>query len=210
MIGDSNQTLYDQAKLEIELCPEYKYPISIVGHSFGGSVSIKLATILRDKILRMVLLEPNPFYLLNQHGRIGTYNECLELRNCIINFGSKGEWLKVAKKFADYFLSDHSSKEMPKKYRQTFIDQLPPNFHDWDPVLNEETTSNDLKFITAKKTLVVSGSNTMRIFRETAELISKVCPNWTFAELANVDHKVPLIHTSKINKVIEEFLDGNQ
>ena len=52
--GKSNQTLYDQAKLVIELCSEYKYPISIVGHSFGGSVGIKLAAILRDKILRMV------------------------------------------------------------------------------------------------------------------------------------------------------------
>ena len=38
---NSNQTLYDQAKLVIELSSEYKYPISIVGHSFGGSVVIK-------------------------------------------------------------------------------------------------------------------------------------------------------------------------
>ena len=45
--GNSNQTLYDQAKLVIELCSIYKYPISIVGHSFGGSVVIKLVAILR-------------------------------------------------------------------------------------------------------------------------------------------------------------------
>ena len=81
--GNSNQTLYDQTKLVIEFCSTYKYPISIVGHSFGGSVAIKLAVILKDKVSRMVLLEPNLFYLLNQHGRIGAYNECLELKNCI-------------------------------------------------------------------------------------------------------------------------------
>ena len=188
--GNSNQTLYDQAKLVIELCSEYKYPISIVGHSFGGSVGIKLATILRDKVLRMVLLEPNPFYLLNQHGRIGAYNECLELRNCIKTFGSKGEWVKVAEKFAYYFLADHSWEGMTEKHRQTFIDRLPPNFHEWDAVLNEETTSNDLQDIAAK-TLVVSGSNTRIIFREIAELLSKVCPNWTFAEFANVGQAAP-------------------
>ncbi len=74
--------------------------------------------------------------------------------------------------------------------------------------MNEETTSNDLKDIT-EKTLVVSGSNTRIIFREIAELLLKVCPNWSFAELANVGHAAPLTHTSKINKVIEEFLDGN-
>ena len=83
--GNSNQTLYDQAKLVIELCSAFKYPISIVGHSFGGSVGIKLAAILGDKVVRLVLLEPNPFYLLNQHGRIGAYKECLELRDFIKN-----------------------------------------------------------------------------------------------------------------------------
>ena len=73
----------------------------------------------------------------------------------------------------------------------------------------EETTSSDLKDISAK-TLVVSGSNTRRIFREIAELLSKACPNWTFAELANVGHAAPITHTAKINKIIEDFLDGNQ
>ena len=75
--------------------------------------------------------------------------------------------------------------------------------------MNEETTSRDLKNISAK-TLVVSGSNTRRIFREITELLSNVCPNWTFTELANVGHAAPITHTAKINKVIEEFLDGNQ
>ena len=206
--GNSNQTLYDQAKLVIELCSTFTYPISIVGHSFGGSVGIKLATILKDKVVRMVLLEPNPFYLLNQHGRIGAYNESLELRNCIKRFGSKGEWGKVAEKFADYFLADHSWEGMPEKHRQTFIDRLLPNFHEWDAVMNEETTSNELKDISAK-TLIVSGSNTRRIFREIVELLSKVCPNWTFTELAKVGHAAPITHTAKINKVIEEFLDCN-
>ena len=185
--GKSNQTLYDQAKLVIELCSIYKYPISIVGHSFGGSVGIKLAAILRDKVVRMVLLEPNPFYLLNQHGRIGAYNKCLELKNCIKKFGSKGEWVKVAEKFADYFLADHSWERMPENLRKTFIDRLTPNFHEWDAVLNEETTSNDLKDISAK-TMVVSGSYTRIIFSEIAELLSKVCPNWTFAEIAKIGH----------------------
>jgi len=98
---------------------------------------------------------------------------------------------------------------MPKKHRQTFIDQLTPNFHEWDAVLNEETTSNDLKDILAK-TLVVSGSNTIRICREIAELISKVISNWIFVELAKVGHAAPITHTAKIYKFIEEFLDGNQ
>ena len=206
---NSNQTLYDQAKLVIELCSSFTYPISIVGHSFGGSVGIKLAAILKEKVLKMVLLEPNPFYLLKQHGRIGAYNECLELRNYMKRYGSEGEWVKVAQKFSDYFLADLNWRGMTVKHRQTFISRLTPNYHEWDAVLNEETTSYDLKDISAK-TLVVSGSNTRRIFSELVELLSKVCPYWTFTELSKVGHAAPITHAAKINKIIEKFLDGNE
>ena len=62
--------------------------------------------------------------------------------------------------------------------------------------MNEETTSNDLKDISAK-TLVVSGSNTRRIFSKIVELLSKVCPNWSFAGLAKVGHVAQITHTAK-------------
>ena len=204
---NSTQSLFDQAKLVIEICSKWQYPISIIGHSFGGSVGLKVASILRHQVKGLVLLEPNPFFLLNQHGRIGAYNECLELRDVIKNFGAKEEWIKVAEKFADYFLADHSWDGMPKKQRQTFVERLPPNFHEWDAVLNEETTIKELKEIAAK-TLVVSGSNTRRIFREIVELLTVACPNWTFTELVEVGHMAPLTHTDQINRVIIEFLDG--
>ena len=123
------------------------------------------------------------------------------------NVGAKEEWIKVAEKFADYFLADHSWDGMPKKQLQTFVERLPPNFHEWDAVLNEETTIKELKEIAAK-TLVVSGSNTRRIFREIVELLTVACPNWTFTELVEVGHMAPLTHTDQINRVIIEFLDG--
>ena len=82
---NSTQSLFDQAKLVIEICSKWQYPISIIGHSFGGSVGLKVASILRHQVKGLVLLEPNPFYLLNQHGRIGAYKECLELRDFIKN-----------------------------------------------------------------------------------------------------------------------------
>ena len=39
---------------------------------------------------------------------------------------------------------------MSKKQRQTFVERLPPNFYEWDAVLNEETTIKELKVIAAK------------------------------------------------------------
>ena len=76
---------------------------------------------------------------------------------------------------------------MPKKQRQTFVERLPPNFYEWDAVLNEGTTIKGLKVI-AEKTLVVSGSNTRRIFRGIFKLLTVACPHWTFTKLVKVGH----------------------
>src|SRR5450759_958606 len=69
------QTLSDQAGLVLTLCEQTQSPIHIVGHSFGGSVALKAATMLGPRVGRLVLLEPNPFYLLKQHGRTDDYEE---------------------------------------------------------------------------------------------------------------------------------------
>ena len=67
--GTSPQSLYAQAQLVLALCEEAGTPIHIVGHSFGGSVALKAASLLGPSVASLILLEPNPFYLLKQDGR---------------------------------------------------------------------------------------------------------------------------------------------
>ncbi|WP_417525125.1 alpha/beta fold hydrolase [Marinovum sp.] len=64
--GDA-QTLGDQADHLASALPE-SGPLSVVGHSFGGSVAMELAARHPDRIARLVLIEPNPFALLAESG----------------------------------------------------------------------------------------------------------------------------------------------
>lgn len=203
---DSTQTLSDQAKLVLALCSKRPDSINIVGHSLGGSVALKAASLLGNQVERLVLLEPNPFNLLKQHGRIDAYQEALELRNHVKHYGAKDDWIKVAEKFADYFLSDGAWKSMPEKRRQAFVASLPPNFYEWDAVMNEEATINEWKAIEAE-TLLVSSLKTRRALKEIVEIFSEACPHWSFAEIAEGGHMAPLTHPDQINPVIRQYLD---
>ncbi len=66
--GTSPQSLYAQAQLVLALCEETTTPIHLVGHSFGGSVALKAASVLGPRVGNLILLEPNPFNLLKQDG----------------------------------------------------------------------------------------------------------------------------------------------
>jgi pimeloyl-ACP methyl ester carboxylesterase len=87
------QTLDDQARLVETALPANAHTFCLVGHSFGGSVAMKLAAGLSGRVTRLVLLETNPFYLLKQSGRADAFAEAVDLRNCIKKFGALGEWL---------------------------------------------------------------------------------------------------------------------
>jgi pimeloyl-ACP methyl ester carboxylesterase len=65
---EAPQSLEDQARLVETALARNADSVCLVGHSFGGSVAMKLAARLSGRVARLVLLETNPFYLLKQSG----------------------------------------------------------------------------------------------------------------------------------------------
>ncbi len=206
--GTSPQSLYAQAQLVLALCEEIGSPVHLVGHSFGGSVALKAAALLGPRVGNLILLEPNPFYLLKQSGRTRAFLESRELRDHVKCFGSWGDWTRVAERFADYWLGDGSWSAMPEKQRAVFVTSLPPNFHEWDAVMDEETTIEECKALPAR-TLVVSDRATRLPIREIVDILVQACPHWSFRFIAEGGHMAPLTRPELVNPIIREFLDAS-
>jgi len=205
--GTSPQSLYAQARLVLPLCEHAGAPVHLVGHSFGGSVAMKAAMLLGRRVASLILLEPNPFYLLKQNGRTQAFLEARSLRDHVKCFGSLGDWPTVAQRFADYWLGDGSWSTMPEKRRAAFVDALPPNFHEWDAVMAEETTVQEWKALSAR-TLVVSDAATRLPIREIIDIFATACPHWTFRTIAEGGHMAPLTRPDLITPIVREFLDA--
>jgi pimeloyl-ACP methyl ester carboxylesterase len=122
--AEATQTLSDQARLVEAALPPDAGEIYLVGHSFGGSVAMKVAARLACRIARLVLLETNPFYLLAQTGRMDAFAEAVELRNYIKKFGALGEWATAAEKFADYWNGAGTWRKMSFDRRIAFSEAL--------------------------------------------------------------------------------------
>jgi pimeloyl-ACP methyl ester carboxylesterase len=201
------QTLADHADLVLSLCSNSMGPVFIVGHSFGGSVALKAALRLGHQVAGLVLLEPNPFYLLSQHKRQAAYKEVKALRNHVKQYGSVGDWQKVAKRFADYWVSEGTWQSMPEKRRSAFLESMPPVFHEWDAAMNETTKIDTWASIKAK-TLVVYAADTKLPLREIVELFIDACPHWFFTEISKGGHMAPLFHPELVNPIVTEFLNS--
>jgi pimeloyl-ACP methyl ester carboxylesterase len=205
--GCETQSLAAQARLVVAACDGLGNALSLVGHSFGGTVALKAATLLGSRVDSMVLIEPNPVYLLAQGGRDEEFAELRALRDHVKRFGALGDWEAVAERFADYWVGDGTWSAMPDARRAAFADLLPPNLHEWDAAMGEETTADDLAAL-ACRTLVMSDPATRRPIRAIAEILAQSCPDWTFSDIPAGGHMAPVTRPDLVNPMILEFLDA--
>ncbi len=180
--------------------------VSLVGHSFGGSVAMKLAARLSGRVTKLVLLETNPFYLLEQAGRADAFAEAMDLRDCVKKFGALGEWATAAEQFADYWSGPGSWQNMPAERRHAFAEAMKPNYFEWDAVMKETTPAEQWARLLPRSTLLVSDPNTVLPIREITAILRRSCPMWTYKEMAGGGHMAPITHPDLINPLVRSFL----
>lgn len=204
--GDTAQTLEDQARLLEGLLPEDGSRVSIVGHSFGASVAMKAAALYQDRIHRLVLIEPNPFYLLKEHGRDKAFQEAWTLRDTIRENGKNDTWARAAEIFADYWTGNGSWNAMPEDRQSKFAQGLRPNFHEWDSVMNERTPLSEWAASLPKDTTVISAADTVRSISDIVTLMQEQVPHWTFEVADRGGHMAPMTAPDLINPIVERAL----
>ena len=203
---EAPQTLEDQARLVETALPRNADSVCLVGHSFGGSVAMKLAARLSGRVASLVLLETNPFYLLKQSGRAEAFAEAMELRDCVKKFGAVGDWVAAAEQFADYWGGAGSWQDMPEERRRAFAEALKPNYFEWDAVMDETTPAEEWARLLPLGTLVVSDPNTVLPIREITAILRLACPMWTYKEIAGGGHMAPITRPDVINPLVGSFL----
>ena len=111
---EKTQTLDDQARLVEAALPANADEVYLVGHSFGGSVAMKTAAQLGDRVIKIVLLETNPFYLLAQAGRDDAFAEAMTYATALRDSGRLANGQPPLKNS----LTTGMAKELGKKCRR--------------------------------------------------------------------------------------------
>ena len=206
--GDTLQTLKDQAEIVRQFIPNDDTKISMVGHSFGGSVAMMAAKIFARNIDKLILIEPNPNYLLRDMGRHSDFAEVSAMRDCIKINGEKNTWDVAAAIFTTYFNRDGAWEAMDDSRKELVVNALKPNFHEWDAVMNESTSIEEWEKHLPKETTVLSCKKTINSSSGIVKLFRSNMPDWSFIEYEEGGHMAPLTQPQIVNPIIKDILSG--
>ena len=206
--GQKQQTLEDQAEIIRQFIPLDGKKFSLVGHSFGGSVAMMAAKVFRRQLDKLVLIEPNPNYLLRVMGRSDDFNEILAMRDFIKINGAAEKWEVAAEFFADYFNGRGAWDAMDVDRQEKFVNALKPNYYEWDPVMNENTSMEEWKSFLPENTTVLSCKKTINSISGIIKILRCNMATWNFIEYQEGGHMAPLTKPNIINPLIAKALRG--
>lgn len=199
------QTLASQARIVIELANRVEGPLSLVGHSMGGTVALKAASMLPGRIERLVLLEPNVFHLLRDHGREAAFAQVQALRDhAKADFGTE-RWTQVAERFTEYWVGPGAWARLSAERRAAFEQALRPTYHEWDALFAETSTLDDLRVL-PQRTLLMSSTQAPKSIREICELLSAAFPHWRHTVVTEGGHMAALTRPHVVNPIVAQFL----
>ncbi len=171
---------------------------SIVGHSFGGAVGLRLAYALPSRICAMVLYEPVAFHLLDPQSEAHT--EIMQMAGSlnaqVINAG--------AQIFVDYWNGKGFFQQMPDKVQTSFQQQMAKVMLDFKAITSETCTIADYVTLTCP-ILVMEGRSSRLSAKTLAKLLADELPNASH-QVFDGGHMAPLSHSVAVAGVIRGFL----
>lgn len=208
--GPHNQTIEDHVDAIERALPAGDGKVSLVGHSLGGAVAMAFAKRLGSRVDKLILLEPNPFYLLRDHGRNSAYAEIAAVANDVRVRSDAGDVEKASENFGDYWSHPGYWASLHENLQASFIANLSNNYHEWDSVLEGDVSLATWRDCLPKRTVVVNARNTTRPILELVELMRDACPDWELFELPEGGHMAPMSHPHLVNPIITAVLDGEK
>ena len=203
---DGTQTLRDAAEVLLAVADGLDGPLRLVGHSWGGGVALRAASLMGDRVSHLAVFEPMAPFLLGAHGRTAAAAEARALHDDVKRLGGERAWEGLGERFIDFFNGDGAWAVTPEDRRRIIAAQIEPNYYEWDS-LDEPLTVATFATVSAR-TLLMRCAGGRLVTHETVEVLRDAFPPWSFLEIGEGGHMAPLTRPDLVNPALSAFLDS--
>jgi pimeloyl-ACP methyl ester carboxylesterase len=197
--------LDDEADLVMALISTCEDAVHLVGHSYGGAVSIRLALATQERLQSLVLIEPEVYPLLKQIGEEELFAEPRRVCDNFVDMASKCAKEEAWKGFIDYYNGEGTWRSLPSTARKGFIGMTSGAIDGWLALFSNPTTLEDCRKLKIPTTMFC-GECTMQVERRLSKIIAERIPDCGYRIIKGAGHLSPITHPKEVAAELRDHL----
>lgn len=178
-------------------------PVHLVGHSYGGHIALRAATLAPERVLSLALYDPVSFGVLDLDADNEAFAEMSGLeRPWGVSEHDHAAWLRA---FVDYWGGPEAWSRLREPARVEML-RVGWVVHAGAKSLVADRTGVDAYRSLAAKTLLVTGERSPIAARRIVEKLGETIPGAHVERLAGAGHMGPLTHLEPWNRLLSAHL----
>lgn len=203
--GDSPLTLAGEAALALPLLPIEG--AHVVGHSYGGAVALKLATLAPQAVRSLSVYEPVlAAWLVDDDAHSPAAREFLATGAFVDRALARGEHELAAWHFVDYWGGPGAWAALSPERQAALAPRMPAVGAHFGALLGERMGPLALAALPMPM-LCLHGDATRASTRRVAQLLRAVLPGARHEALHGMGHLGPITHAAEVNACIRAFIE---
>jgi pimeloyl-ACP methyl ester carboxylesterase len=180
----------------------------VVGHSYGGAVALKLASLQPTAVRSVVAFEPTLFRILIDEDDWALPARDIRFAADVIRaFVHAGSSAEAARHFVDFWSGRGQYDRMPAARQRSVAERMTTVLAHFEALFAEPLTCATLRQV-AMPRLFLTGAETVATTRYLGEVLRRRVPAAVHETLPGMAHMGPILQAEAVNARIEAFLDS--
>ncbi|MCB1385840.1 MAG: alpha/beta fold hydrolase [Nitratireductor sp.] len=183
----------------VPLLEEMGEPVHLVGHSFGGAVALKLASLRPDLVRSLAVMEPAAFHLLEPNSPL--LDAIMSVEKAMRRSLRHGEGDDAMRGFIDFWNGDGAWRRSSAGLRQKLALLADQVIADFDAVMAESAGLANYAAIRCP-VLALTGRQSPRVAQALTARLAGAMPSAKLASLPGAGHMAPLTDPHLVDPMI--------
>ncbi len=204
--SEASMTLADEAALALPALEEAG-GAHLVGHSYGGAVALKLATLRPELVRSVVVYEPVLFRLVvNNAAQHSPAHGIVAVADAMRKQLATSDANSAAQVFIDFWSGAGAWSSLPAGPQASIAARMHAVGHHFDALFQEPLQRLELERL-RMPAMLLSGSRTVDVTRRIDAVLRAALPAAEHHSLEGMGHMGPITHAAQFNQRVVRFLD---
>jgi pimeloyl-ACP methyl ester carboxylesterase len=183
-------------------------PWHLVGHSFGGAVALRLASLHPERVASLTVYEPVWFALLVDGSQ--DHVDIPEFRRIEKLLGSESLFARTrgTRDFINYWAGGDGWSLLPSEQQDRLVGLSSKVAAEFGALIAAGPATRELARLEVP-TRLLCGTETRHTARRISELLAEILPRVEYYRLQGLAHMAPVTHAHDVNPLIVDHIRAN-